>query len=150
MGFVEETGVAQHYRDARIAPIYEGTNGIQARDLVGRKVLRDRGKTAKAYISELLEVADRTARFDAPADAVGKTLASAVHALLQATDWLIENGSKSPARAFAGATNYLELFGIVAGGALMARSWERCRCDSSESSTQMIEPTDCTWPPTAG
>ena len=122
MGFVEETGVAQHYRDARIAPIYEGTNGIQARDLVGRKVLRDRGETAKAYISELLEVADRTARFDAPADAVGRALASAVQALLQATDWLIENGSKSPARAFAGATKYLELFGMVAGGALMARS----------------------------
>ncbi len=118
MGFIEETGIAQHYRDSRIAPIYEGTNGIQARDLVGRKVLRDRGVTAKAYIAEMREIAGAT---DQQA-AMGRNLSSAVDALDGATDWLIEHGGRTPALAFAGATAYLELFGLVAGGAMMARS----------------------------
>ena len=118
MGFIEETGIAQHYRDSRIAPIYEGTNGIQARDLVGRKVLRDRGVTAKAYIAEMREIAGAA---DQRA-AMGRNLSSAVDALDGATDWLIEHGGRTPALAFAGATAYLELFGLVAGGAMMARS----------------------------
>ena len=122
MGFIEETGIAQHYRDSRIAPIYEGTNGIQARDLVGRKVLRDSGETAKDYIAEMGDIAARTTGMAAPVDSIGRALTTGVGALSRATDWLIENGTDTPGRAFAGATAYLELFGIVAGGAMMARS----------------------------
>ena len=122
MGFVEETGIAQHYRDSRIAPIYEGTNGIQARDLVGRKVLRDRGETAKEYMAEIRSIAADAANLAAPADSIGRALTTSVDALSRTTDWLIEIGTEAPGRAFAGATAYLELFGVVAGGALMARS----------------------------
>jgi alkylation response protein AidB-like acyl-CoA dehydrogenase len=122
MGFIEETGISQHYRDARIAPIYEGTNGIQARDLVGRKVLRDQGETAKSYIEEMRAVADATADLEVPCAEIGDNLRQAINALAEATDWLIENGGKTPALAFAGATAYLELFGNVAGGAMMTRA----------------------------
>lgn len=122
MGFIEETGIAQHYRDSRIAPIYEGTNGIQARDLVGRKVLRDQGKTAKTYIAEMTDIADAATRLDGTCGDIGSTLRATIDALSGATDWLIENGSKTPALAFAGATGYLQLFGVVAGGAMMARA----------------------------
>jgi len=122
MGFIEETGISQHYRDSRIAPIYEGTNGIQARDLVGRKVLRDRGVTAKAYIAEMRAVADAAAGLEAPCAEIGGNLLRAIDALAEATDWLIETGGETPALAFAGATAYLELFGNVAGGAMMTRA----------------------------
>ncbi len=122
MGFIEETGVSQHYRDSRIAPIYEGTNGIQARDLVGRKILRDHGKTAKSYIAEMRAICDAAAELEAPCAEIGSNLARAVDALTETTDWLIENGGKTPALAFAGATAYLELFGNVAGGAMMTRA----------------------------
>ena len=122
MGFVEETGIAQHYRDSRIAPIYEGTNGIQARDLVGRKVLRDRGETAKEYMAEIRGIAADVANLPAPTASIGRALTAGIDALSRTTEWLIENGTEVPGRAFAGATAYLELFGIVAGGALMARS----------------------------
>ena len=122
MGFIEETGISQHYRDSRIAPIYEGTNGIQARDLVGRKVLRDQGETAKSYIKEMRAVADAATGLKVPCAEIGDNLRQAINALAEATDWLIENGGKTPALAFAGATAYLELFGNVAGGAMMTRA----------------------------
>lgn len=122
MGFIEETGISQHYRDSRIAPIYEGTNGIQARDLVGRKVLRDQGKTAKSYIAEMRAIGDAAAGLEAPCAEIGSNLVRAIDALTEATDWLIENGGKTPALAFAGASAYLELFGNVAGGAMMTRA----------------------------
>jgi len=122
MGFIEETGISQHYRDSRIAPIYEGTNGIQARDLVGRKVIRDQGKTAKSYIAEMRAIGDAADGLEAPCAEIGSNLIRAIDALTEATDWLIENGGKTPALAFAGATAYLELFGNVAGGAMMTRA----------------------------
>ena len=122
MGFIEETGISQHYRDSRIAPIYEGTNGIQARDLVGRKVIRDQGKTAKSYIAEMRAIGDAADGLEAPCSEIGSNLIRAIDALTEATDWLIENGGKTPALAFAGATAYLELFGNVAGGAMMTRA----------------------------
>ena len=122
MGFIEETGISQHYRDSRIAPIYEGTNGIQARDLVGRKVIRDQGKTAKSYIAEMRAIGDAATGLEAPCAEIGSNLIRAIDALTEATDWLIENGGKTPALAFAGATAYLELFGNVAGGAMMTRA----------------------------
>lgn len=122
MGFIEETGIAQHYRDSRITPIYEGTNGIQARDLVGRKVLRDQGVTAKTYIAEMRDIAVATASGGGGLKVIGERLTAANDRLAAATDWLIEHGSENPARAFAGAVAYLELFGLVAGGSMMARA----------------------------
>jgi alkylation response protein AidB-like acyl-CoA dehydrogenase len=120
MGYVEETGVAQHYRDIRIAAIYEGTNGIQAMDLVGRK-LAIRGGGA---VTDLLdEMAGLDAELGAPELAtIRASLADGVSALREATDWLLTNGLKQPVDALAGATPYLRLFGIVTGGWMLARS----------------------------
>ncbi len=110
-GYIEETGAAQHLRDARITPIYEGTNGIQALDLVGRKLAADDGVAAFALIAEL-----RDAAADNPA-----TL-DALDLLENTTRSLIATGRDAPDVAGAGAVPYLALFGTVAGGALMARA----------------------------
>ena len=119
MGFVEETGAAQHYRDARIAAIYEGTNGIQALDLVTRKIPLQGGWTVARYLDELrATVADLQA---SNAPAFGETaarLAEAVNSLERATTWLL--AQKSSDAALAGATPYLRLFGNAAGGCLLA------------------------------
>ncbi len=116
MGYIEETGAAQYYRDVRIAPIYEGTNGIQALDLLTRKLLRDRGTAAKAFLAEM------TASLPAlGGDGLGAALESELERMLEATDWLLETGAADLARAAAGATPYLRLFGIVTGAWLLAR-----------------------------
>ncbi len=116
MGFIEETGAAQHYRDARILPIYEGTNGIQALDLMARKLLRDKGAAAATL---LLEMRSDVTAIDSPeAKAVGEALID----LDAATDWMLETGAKDLRLAAAGATPYLRLFATVTGGWLMARS----------------------------
>ena len=106
MGFIEETGAAQHYRDSRIAPIYEGTNGIQSRDLMGRKVLRDGGETARGYIEEMREYA-AAAHARRPYSIIGENLSKALDALANTTDWLVEHGGKSPALALRGRTPIL-------------------------------------------
>jgi len=112
MGFIEETGVVQHYRDARITPIYEGTNGIQALDLLGRKLVRDEGAAARALVAEM------RALDPSPDD----RLARGIDAVETASAWLLETWPADPARAMAGATSYLALCGIVAGGWLMAKA----------------------------
>jgi hypothetical protein len=120
MGYVEETGVAQHFRDARITPIYEGTNGIQAMDLVGRKLPIRLGGAVADLVGEMAGIdAELTAPELAPLRA---PLADAVAALREATDWLLAHGLEQPVDALAGATPYLRLFGIVTGGWLLARS----------------------------
>jgi hypothetical protein len=121
MGFIEETGAAQHLRDARIAPIYEGTNGIQANDLVGRKLLRDKGMAAKELIAEMraLDAPLAGAKGDDIA-AIRKTLAPGIDALAIASDWMVAQGAADPPRALAGAVPYLRLAGAVSGGWLMA------------------------------
>jgi alkylation response protein AidB-like acyl-CoA dehydrogenase len=121
MGYIEETGAAQHYRDARIAAIYEGTNGIQAIDLVTRKLPLAGGAAVNAYIGE---IKDTAAAVDALADpAFGSTamrLAQAADALQRATGWLLGRAHNDLDAALAGATPYLRLFGLAAGGALLA------------------------------
>ena len=120
MGFIEETGAAQHYRDARIAPIYEGTNGIQAMDLAGRKLGLADGEGARALIAEmrtdaavLLDHADERLR------PIGQRLEPAVGAAEAATAWITERRGQPD--GLAGATAYLKLMGDVIGGWLLGR-----------------------------
>lgn len=117
MGFIEETGAAQHLRDARIAPIYEGTNGIQANDLAGRKIGREGGETARRLISEMRDSLDTMASKHAK-------MTAAIDALEKATDWIVETYQTAPETALAGAVPYLRLMGITVGGWLMVRSLE--------------------------
>ncbi|RTL58094.1 MAG: acyl-CoA dehydrogenase [Rhodocyclaceae bacterium] len=121
MGFIEETGAAQHQRDARITTIYEGTTGIQANDLMGRKVARDGGEAAFALIAEMGQTV-AAAQADAALKTLGDTLAEAVGHLKEATAWIVANyGSNTPA-ALMGANHYLKLMGTVAGGWVLVRS----------------------------
>ena len=121
MGFIEETGAAQHYRDARILPIYEGTNGIQANDLVFRKLGRDRGAAAFAHIDEVDAAAARLdAQDDAHARAIAGHLSRGARILREATTTLVAQQSTAPRQAAAGAAPYLRLYGLVAGGHAMA------------------------------
>ncbi len=119
MGFIEETGAAQHYRDARILPIYEGTNGIQAIDLVGRKIVRDGGKAAGALFAEIAACVD-VAR-DAGLDRMAEHVSEGLGHLQRATDWLLATAPDDNDLASASATTYLALFGTVAGGWQMLR-----------------------------
>ncbi|MFN3744812.1 MAG: acyl-CoA dehydrogenase family protein [Hyphomicrobiaceae bacterium] len=122
MGFIEETGAAQHYRDARILPIYEGTNGIQAIDLLTRKLPLEGGKVAEAYIAELAQtVADVKASNRPEFGRMGERLGAAVEALAAASRWLGGALQKNPEAALAGAQPYLRLFGLAAGGVYLAR-----------------------------
>ncbi len=123
MGFVEETGAAQHFRDARIHPIYEGTNGIQANDLLGRKLLRDGGANAKAFIAGMRELDNVLASANGQhLPVIRTTLIQAIGELDAATDWLLETGPKDIHLAASGAAHYLNLFGTVTAGWLMAKA----------------------------
>ena len=119
MGFIEETGAAQHYRDARIAAIYEGTNGIQAIDLVTRKLPLDDGKTVAGYLDELRHTVAAVKASNAPGfgDTAAR-LGETVDSLARATQWLL--AQKSSDAALAGATPYLRMFGAAAGGCMLA------------------------------
>jgi acyl-CoA dehydrogenase len=121
MGFIEETGAAQHYRDARIAQIYEGTNGIQAIDLVTRKIPMMGGAVMRGYLDELRRIVAAVKATNDPAfGATGARLSDAVDSLDRATQWLIGKLDKSPDAALAGATPYLRLFASAAGGCMLA------------------------------
>jgi hypothetical protein len=121
MGFIEETGAAQHLRDARIAAIYEGTNGIQSLDLVNRKIAMSNGNAVRGYIAELRRTVDAINASNDPAFGfTGTRLAEALDSLERATEWLLGELSKNPDAALAGATPYLRLFGNTAGGCMLA------------------------------
>jgi alkylation response protein AidB-like acyl-CoA dehydrogenase len=123
MGFIEETGAAQIYRDARILPIYEGTNGIQALDLVTRKLPLEGGKVAAAYIGELQKTVEEVRASNRPEfGRMGERLGEAVAALAEASRWMGSALQTKPEAAMAGATPYLRLFGLAAGGVYLARS----------------------------
>lgn len=121
MGFVEETGAAQHYRDARILAIYEGTNGIQAIDLVQRKLPLSDGNRVRDMIAGYRRSAEQARTINDPAfRRVGDRLVAAVAALERATDFMFANIKANPNAALAGATPYLRLFALASGGASLA------------------------------
>jgi alkylation response protein AidB-like acyl-CoA dehydrogenase len=123
MGYIEETGAAQHYRDARIAPIYEGTNGIQANDLIGRKLGRDGGETARRFLARMKSIdGELNASGSADLSPLAAPMRQGLDALDKATAWMVETMGKDMHSAAAGAVDYLWLFGTVAGGWLMARA----------------------------
>ncbi len=121
MGYVEETGSAQWFRDARIAPIYEGTNGIQAQDLAMRKLPMRDGKAVAEMLDEMRSVAGELQATDG-LESFGASLADAIDALCDAGTHLLGRMAQDPNDALAGATPYTEMFGITAGGWLMGVS----------------------------
>jgi hypothetical protein len=121
MGFIEETGAAQHYRDARITPIYEGTNGIQSIDLVTRKLAANGGASVWALLDELAGIVSRIEASNDPAfGSTGAKLRDALAALDRASRWLLERTGAAPNDVLAGATPYLRLFGATLGGCMLA------------------------------
>ena len=116
MGFIEETGSAQHFRDARIAPIYEGTNGIQAIDLVTRKLSMRGGAVVKEHLATIGATVEQLDDLDDLA-AVREHLSTALEATTEATDWLL---AADTAGALAGATTYLRMLATTTGGAVLA------------------------------
>jgi len=121
MGFIEETGAAQHYRDARITAIYEGTNGIQSIDLMTRKLGANNGASVMALLDELAGIVTRVEASNDPAlGTTGAKLRDALGALDRTSKWLLERLASAPADALAGATPYLRLFGSTLGGCMLA------------------------------
>jgi alkylation response protein AidB-like acyl-CoA dehydrogenase len=116
MGFIEETGAAQYLRDARITTIYEGTTGIQAMDLIGRKIAREGGATAKAWIAEVRKLDAALAGHPS----IRHNLTAGIQAVADCVDFIV--AEKNPNIVFAGAVPFLKLMGIVAGGWQMARA----------------------------
>jgi hypothetical protein len=140
-GYIEETGVAQYYRDARIAPIYEGTNGIQAVDLVGRKLPLRAGAVMADFLAGIAATADDARGGGEALAPISARLAEA-HATLQATtDWLQASTLSDPEATLAGATPYLRMCGIVTGGWLLARSAlaAQRRLDRDGAGTELLE-----------
>jgi len=122
MGFIEETGAAQHYRDARIMTIYEGTTGIQANDFIGRKTARDGGAVARGIASEMESVAQELAgHADANMKVIGARLAEGVAAARAAAEWMVAAYGTNPRAAHAVAVPYLKLWGLVLGGWQLGR-----------------------------
>lgn len=123
MGFIEETGAAQYYRDSRISAIYEGTTGIQANDLVGRKIARDQGTSIRELIIEMQETARQCESCtDTTLIAIGKELKEGIASLGIAVDFIVKSYSIDQKQVYAGAVPFLSLFGTVVGG------WEFARC----------------------
>jgi len=123
MGFIEETGAAQFLRDARITTIYEGTTGIQANDLIGRKIAREAGATARTVLDEIRALdAALAQRAGADFAAIRSRLAAGAAAAAAAVDWLVATYAADPKAAHAGAVPFLKLMGILCGGWQMARA----------------------------
>ncbi|MFZ0488025.1 MAG: acyl-CoA dehydrogenase C-terminal domain-containing protein, partial [Arenicellales bacterium] len=137
MGFIEETGAAQYYRDARITTIYEGTTGIQANDLVGRKVVRDRGESAKSVIAMMQEIGGAVGSLGD----VGAAYKECLDDLEAATDWVLDAAAEDPRLPAAVSAYYLNLWAVAVGAWLMARSAlaAQKRLDSGEGDMAFFE-----------
>lgn len=135
MGYIEETGVAQHLRDARIAPIYEGTNGIQSIDLVMRKLPLSGGEHVRGFIAELREIANEVIQSNrADLGDAGNRLNAALSDLEDATEWMLKAQSEGRVDdALAGATPYLRLAGVTLGAALLAKGALRSSMDNPKA-----------------
>ncbi|MDB5902068.1 MAG: acyl-CoA dehydrogenase [Betaproteobacteria bacterium] len=140
MGFVEETGAAQYLRDARITTIYEGTTGIQANDLVGRKVAFEKGATAMTLIEEMRALDAPLAALGADFNAARSNFTAAIDSLEAATLWVVDTSPVAPNAVAAVAVPYLKLFGAVAGGWVMARSAivARAQCEDPQSDREFL------------
>ena len=121
MGFIEDSGIPQYYRDARIGTIYEGTNGIQAIDLIGRKLPSGGGAPIMGLIAEMKAIDADLEKAGARFEGIRSSLAHAVAAFEQATGWLAANGMQDPNQALAGATPYLRMFGSTLGAFYLAK-----------------------------
>jgi hypothetical protein len=121
MGYIEETGVAQHYRDVRIAAIYEGTNGVQAADLVGRKLGVRRGSSFNEYIAEIGSLDKELAKAGKGFASIRANLADSVAALKKTTGWMLRHGLGDPNSILAGSSPYLRMWGVTLGGWLLAK-----------------------------
>ncbi|WP_374625243.1 acyl-CoA dehydrogenase [Pandoraea sp.] len=122
MGFIEETGAAQYYRDARILPIYEGTTAIQANDLIGRKTLRDGGAVARALFEQIVSTENELRASGGVGQSVAERLARGREALSIVVDYVVANTQDNPNAVFAGSVPYLKLAGIVLAGWQMGRA----------------------------
>src|SRR6266702_4008482 len=139
MGFIEETGAAQHYRDARITAIYEGTNGIQAIDLVTRKLAANGGASVWALLSELSAIITQVEASNDPAfGTTGAKLREALEALTRTSKWLLERVSSAPNEALAGATPYLQQFGATLGGCMLASEALAAKADGNTDGSRYV------------
>ncbi|TFV79683.1 acyl-CoA dehydrogenase [Bradyrhizobium frederickii] len=139
MGFIEETGAAQHYRDARITAIYEGTNGIQAIDLVTRKLAANGGASVWALLDELSATVKKVEASNDPAfGTTGAKLREALEALTRASKWLLERVTSAPNEALAGATPYLQQFGATLGGCLLASEALAAKADGNTDAARYV------------
>ena len=120
VGFVEETGAAQHYRDARITTIYEGTTAIQANDLVGRKIARDGGVAATALVG-LMRTSIAEWATDDEMSVIAQRIEAAIGLFARASRWILDRQGDAPAATAAGAVPFLQLAGVVVGGWLIGR-----------------------------
>jgi len=140
MGFIEETGASQHYRDVRITPIYEGTNGIQAADLVGRKMGVRSGASFLEFIDQMRQI---LAELDAVGDAFARIrseLSTQLDCLEQTTGWMLKTAQADPNAVLSGSSPYLRMWGLVVGGWLMARSALAAASldDADQAETQLV------------
>ena len=139
MGFMNETLAAQLYRDARIAPIYEGTNGIQAIDLVGRKLSGTKGASMRAMLTEIDEtVREARATNDPQLVQIADRLKAGAAALAEASDWMLETLAAEPEKGLAGATEYLALAGDVIGGHFLTRGAVAARSGEADQRMRQL------------
>jgi hypothetical protein len=139
MGFIEETGAAQHYRDARITAIYEGTNGIQAIDLVTRKLAANGGASVWTLLDELAATVKQVEASNDPAfGTTGVKLREALEALTRTSKWLLERVTSAPNEALAGATPYLQQFGSTLGGCLLASEALAAKADGNTEAARYV------------
>lgn len=121
MGFMEETGAGQHYRDARITTIYEGTNGVQAMDLLSRKIARDGGEIVYKFIDNVRQTINDLDINETSHLSLSKHLSASLNSLETAVAWMLKTFPNEPGRAAAGATSLLEMMGLISGGWMLAR-----------------------------